>query len=196
MKYYLQLTITLLIFCAVGSGILAFVNAKTAPVIAERKLKESIAAREALMPQADFERHTAKADSSFEYYIAYNKGTKDIKGYTFLASQNGYAAPVKTMVGIDQDFKITSIQVVEQNETPGLGTNATQSFFTDQFKGKTEAELMVDKDGGKIKALSGATITSRAVTNSIRTSIAVLRLDLEASKANPELAVQTIGGDK
>lgn len=179
MKYYLQLTITLLIFCAVGSGILAFVNAKTAPVIAERKLAESIAAREALMPQADFERHTAKADSTFEYYVAYNKGTKEIKGFTFIASQNGYAAPVKTMVGIDKDMKVTSINVVEQNETPGLGTNSTQHIFTDQFKGKPEAELQVDKDGGKIKALSGATITSRAVTNSIRTGIAVLRKDLE-----------------
>ena len=195
MKYYLQLTITLLLFCAVGSGILAYVNSKTAPVIAARKIQEAVAAREALMPNADFEGHTAAADTTFEYFVAFKKGSKDIMGYTFVAIQNGYAAPVKTMVGIDKDMKITSIKVVEQNETPGLGTNSTQTFFTDQFKGKTEAELQVDKDGGKIKALSGATITSRAVTNSVKNKLAALRTDLEAT-ANTELVSQTQGGVK
>lgn len=186
MKYYITLTITLLIFCAVGSGVLAYVNSITAPVIKERKANEAIEARKSLIPGADFESHTAKADSSFEYFIAYKQGTKDILGYTFTAVRKGYAAAVKTMVGLDKDMKIISIKVIEQNETPGLGTNATLPGFTDQFKGKGVDDLMVDKDGGVpgkcIKAMSGATITTRAVTYSVRDQIAMLKTDLESAE--------------
>lgn len=185
MKYYIQLALTLLIFCAVGSGVLAYVNAKTKPIITERKIKEAKEARESLIPGSDFERHTAVADTEFEYYVALKKGTKDAQGYVFTAIRKGYAAPVKTMVGLDKDLKIISIKVIEQNETPGLGTNSALPAFTDQFKGKSDAELIVDKDGGlpgkSIKALSGATITTRAVTYSIKDDINILRADLASA---------------
>ena len=82
------------------------------------------------------------------------------------------------MVGVDKDFKVLAIKVISQSETPGLGANCTQPSFVDQFKNLILADLKVDKDGGKVKSLSGATITSRAVTNSIASSIAAIQADL------------------
>jgi electron transport complex protein RnfG len=177
MKDYLRLTITLLLFCVIASGILAYVNSLTAPIIYERKQSEEVKTREALIPGAEFTEHKASADSSFVYYVA----TKDslVAGYTFIAIGAGYAGPVKTMVGLDKDMKVLAIKVVDQGETPGLGANCTKEDFPARFTGKAEEEMLVDKDGGQIKSLTGATITTRAIANSIRDCIKILKTDLQ-----------------
>ena len=93
---------------------------------------------------------------------------------TYVASRYGYSSEVKTMVGVNYDMTIKKIKVIEQAETPGLGANATTEGFQGQFSGKGLAGLLVDKDGGKIVSLTGATITSRTVTNSIADGMKVL----------------------
>ena len=82
MMYYLRLSLTLLIVCALAAGLLAYINSLTEPVIKERKNLEEIATREALIPGAAFEMKQAAADSNFVYYIA----TKDslVAGFTFV----------------------------------------------------------------------------------------------------------------
>ena len=94
------------------------------------------------------------------------------------------------MAALDKDFKIIAIKVTEQTETPGLGTNSTQPKFTDQFKGKTSEQLIVDKDGGAppncIKAITGATITTRAVTNSLKEAIETLKKQVLAQTTPTE----------
>jgi electron transport complex protein RnfG len=172
----LKLGFILLIFCAVASGILAYINSLTAPVIAERKAKEEIATRESLIPEADFEE--LQAPGGEKYFIARDKETQEIKGYTFNAAQSGYSSVVQTMVGVDKDFRVIDIKVIDQAETPGLGANCTAESFTGQFAGLAAPELAVDKDGGKIKSLSGATITSRCVANSIREMINTVQFSI------------------
>lgn len=176
MKYYLKLTLILLIFCAVASGILAYVNSLTEPVIKERKAKEEVATRSELIPDADFVQ--AKLADGSPYFIAISTATKDTLGYTFIAAKNGYSSKVQTMVGVDKDMKVLKIKVISQAETPGLGANCTNESFVAQFKGLGEADLLVDKDGGKVKSLSGATITTRTITNSIAEQIAALKASL------------------
>lgn len=173
MKYYIKLGFILLIFCAVASGILAYINSLTAPVIAERKAKEEIATRESLIPESDFEEQQAPGGE--KYFIARDKETGEVKGYTFIAAQTGYSSVVQTMVGVDKEFNVINIKVIDQAETPGLGANCTSESFTGQFAGLPASELAVDKDGGKIKSLSGATITSRCVANSIREMVKALQ---------------------
>jgi Na+-translocating ferredoxin:NAD+ oxidoreductase subunit G len=177
MKYYLKLGFILLIFCVVASGILAYLNTLTAPVIAARKAREAVETREALIPNAVFtERNTA---DGLSYFVASPEADSTVVlGYTFVAVQSAYSSNVQTMVGVDKDFKVLAIQVIDQAETPGLGANCTQPSFMDQFKGLTLPDLKVDKDGGKVKSLSGATITSRAIANSIAESIAAVQADL------------------
>jgi electron transport complex protein RnfG len=69
------------------------------------------------------------------------------------------------MVGVNvNEDKLIGLGVTSHNETPGLGARAkTDASFAEQFKGLPAGEIKVTKDGGKINALSGATITSRAV---------------------------------
>ena len=95
-------------------------------------------------------------------------------GFAFSLSANGYGGAVKTVVGVDVNGKITAVEITDvSNETPGLGQNATRADFTDRFKEKSEA-LTVVKSGAKeneIQAVTGATITSKAVTTTVNIAL-------------------------
>lgn len=169
MKYYLKLGLILLVFCVIASGILAYVNSLTAPVIAQRKAAEEIQAREALIPNAEFEEK--ESDQGLSYFVARDPETAQILGYTFIAADLGYSSTVQTMVGVDGEFKVLGIQIVDQGETPGLGANCTLPAFTSQFTGMSVQDIYVNKDGGVVIPLSGATITSRCIANSLREGI-------------------------
>jgi len=183
MKLFLQLGLILLGFCVVATALLAYVNTLTLPKIEAIKIKEAEDARNELIPNSTFE----EVSGDLTYYLAKDKTSGEIKGYTFTAEKNGYGGAVKTMAAVDKDFKVISIKVIQQTETPGLGTNSTQPKFTDQFKGKSPEQLIVDKDGGvppnAIKALTGATITTRAVVNSLRETIQKLKDKITQTKA-------------
>ena len=186
MKIYLQLGLILLAFCVVATALLAYVNTLTSPQIQKIKTLEAEATRRELIPDSDFE----EVNGEITYYIAKDNKTGEVKGYVFTAQKNGYNGAVKTMAALNKDFQIIAIKVIEQTETPGLGTNSTQPKFTDQFKGKTSEQLIVDKDGGVppncIKAITGATITTRAVTNSLKEAIETLKKQVLARTALTE----------
>lgn len=92
-------------------------------------------------------------------------------GYIIKGSAAGYGGSVIVVVGVDADLKVTGISFPETlPETAGLGQKATESAFYEQFAGKG-TKLSVKKGGGagedEIDAISGATITSTAVTNTV-----------------------------
>ncbi len=189
MMYYIKLGVILLIFCAVAAGILAYINGLTTPIITQRKALEAIETREGLIPNSTFEEKTAISDSTFKYFVALDKTTNEVNGYTFVASKNGYSGKIETMVGLDKDFKVIDVKIITQTETPGLGANCVKDSFRAMFKGLGVENLIVnkdDKDNGKIIAMAGATITTRAIANSVREQILVLQKELE----------QNNGGDK
>ncbi len=86
-------------------------------------------------------------------------------------SKDGFGGEVKITVGIDGENKITGIAFLSLSETPGLGMNAQNPEFYSQYAGKDAQPLSVVKGGGagdaEINAMSGATITSSAVTNAV-----------------------------
>jgi len=184
MNYFIKLGLVLLLITVIASGILAYVNGITADKIkANKVLAEQEARKKVLSAASRFEKHTKSlpavkkepnplknvevtGDRQFVYYLGYDKDDQ-LAGYTFVASLYGYSSEVKTMVGVDLDMSISKIKVIEQAETPGLGANAATADFQNRFLGMDQEQLKVDKDGGAIKSLTGATITSRAVTNSI-----------------------------
>jgi len=190
MKMFIQLGFILLAFCIVATALLAYVNTLTKPKIEALKIKEAQDARNNLIPNSQFEEVAADVT----YYIARDKDSGEVKGYTFTASKNGYNGAVKTMAAIDKDFRLIAINVISQTETPGLGSNSTLPKFTDQFKGKMPDQLIVDKDGGvppnAIKALTGATITTRAVVNSLKESIELVKQSVQTTTVNPGMEVQ------
>ena len=92
-------------------------------------------------------------------------------GYIIKGSATGYGGSVIVVVGVDADLKVTGISFPETlPETAGLGQKATEPAFYEQFAGKG-TKLSVKKGGGagedEIDAISGATITSTAVTNTV-----------------------------
>lgn len=99
----------------------------------------------------------------------------DKGGYVVTCTGKGYGGAVKLALGIDGDGKIIGIQITDcTNETPGLGQNATNADWNKQYVGMTtEQDVNVVKDGtgktedGTINAISGATITSSAVTRAV-----------------------------
>ncbi len=92
------------------------------------------------------------------------------------SSGKGYGGTVGLMVGIDvKDNKLLGVGVTTHSETPGLGARAkTDPSFTSQFKGAAiSGPVKVTQDGGSVNAMSGATITSRAVSSGVTDAIAV-----------------------
>ena len=74
------------------------------------------------------------------------------------------------MVGIDADGRVAGVSIVSHSETASLGANCTREDFRTQFSG-AEGTLAVVKDGGTIEALTGATVTSRAVTSGVNLAL-------------------------
>ena len=85
-------------------------------------------------------------------------------------SNKGYSATqIQLMVGILPNGSIRNISVIQQKETPGLGTKMGEPKFKDQFNKKNPAEfrLKVKKDGGNVDAITAATISSRAFCEAV-----------------------------
>ncbi|MCB5246681.1 MAG: FMN-binding protein [Candidatus Cloacimonetes bacterium] len=185
MKMFIRLGFILLAVSAIATALLAYVNSITEPKIKELRIKEAEAARSYLIPDAAFTGLTIIGEDSL--YVAKDKETGQIKGYTFTAAKSGYSSVVKTMAAIDPDFKLLKIKVTEQAETPGLGANCTQNDFAACFENLNAGQLLVDKDGGSIRSLTGATITSRAIANSLQEQIAEVKkyLDSRQTEVRP-----------
>lgn len=90
-------------------------------------------------------------------------------------SNDSYGGQVSISVGLKEDGSITSIGFLAINDTPGLGLKAKEPAFKDQYVGKTADKLTVVKGGGagdaEINSISGATITSAAVTNAVNAAL-------------------------
>ena len=84
---------------------------------------------------------------------------------------DGYGGEIVISLGIDNSGSITGMTVTSMNETPGLGANCTEEEFQSQFTGLKDFPIVYVKDGkdapNEIDAISGATKTTNAVTNTI-----------------------------
>ncbi len=100
----------------------------------------------------------------------------NVIGHLFnVYSNDGYGGAVRLSMGVTNEGEITGIGFLELNETAGLGMRAESPDFKNQFAGKTSDQLVLTKSGAssddEIEALSGATITSTAVTNAVNAGL-------------------------
>jgi electron transport complex protein RnfG len=159
MREIVRYGLTLSLICAVASASLAVVNSITRPmIIAQVQAEEGGSLKEILPEATHFE--PVKSGNDIIYYKAYDKDGKFI-GAAFKASAKGYSSTIEAVAGLTLDGKITAIKIVNQNETPGLGARITDSSFTGQFTNKNIQGL------NEVQAISGATISSRAVIDSV-----------------------------
>ncbi len=171
--YILRLGITLFLITAVVAAALALVNQITAPRIAaiqEQKTQEAI---NAVLPGGGELMAPGTYDSQGGLVTALYASDA---GYAVQVTPSGFGGAITMMVGISSEGKILGIQVVSHTETAGLGDVAAASTpageaFRGQFVG-LEGELSVAKDGGAIDQITGATVTSRAVTKGVNAALA------------------------
>lgn len=160
MKEMARYGITLAGICIVAAGLLAGVNSLTTPkIIAQAQAEEELSLKEVLPEAERFE--PVKTAEEVLYYKAYNKEGKFI-GAAFSISAKGYSSTVTTMAGMLKDGTITTIKILDQGETPGLGARIIEAGFTGQFSKKKIEDL------GSVQAITGATISSKAVIDSVR----------------------------
>lgn len=189
-KDMFKLGLNLLIISAVAALLLALTNSVTASTIAQRNEQANAEARKLVLESAqDFEEvKDVKTDNSKGVEVSEIYEAKDASGntvgYTLKVLPSGYGGTIELMVGIDSaKGQVSGINVVSNSETAGLGAKSTDPEFSDQYKGKPLEELSVLKNGTpgdtEIKAISGATITSTAVTNGVDAAIEVYNKSLK-----------------
>lgn len=196
MKETIRLPLILSLTTIIAAGALALVNNTTKPKIEaqkQRELQESLA--EALPDAADGVLVPVRnKNGEIEYYIGYaDKDTTQLVGYITTAYGRGYSSTIVTLVGVDTTGTIRGLKILFQQETPGLGAKIqeirygeSKPWFQVQFINKNYAKLAVDKDGGEIKSITGATISSRAVTNSVKKAIEELGKKIGGFKGPPK----------
>ncbi len=163
--------------CLVTSVLLAVTNEVTAPKIAERQEQAAYEAMSLVLPNAKFDDESKITFDSVEY--TYNVGKNDkgeVVGYVFTTVSKGYGGDVKIMTGVNADGTVSAIETLELNETAGLGMKAAEKDFKDMFKGKiADIGIVTNSEPGEneIKAITGATITTNAVTSAVNTALSL-----------------------
>lgn len=160
MKEIIRYGLTLSLICALSGAALAAANLVTrSRIIAQAQAEEDAGLKEIFPQAARFE--AIKKQGQLSYYKAYN-ADGSLAGVVFKAEQKGYSSQIQTLAGMNADGVISAIKVISQNETPGLGAQVSTDSFQAQFKSKNIADL------DQVQAISGATISSRAVIESVK----------------------------
>ena len=181
-----QLVVVLGLITFVCALLLGFINAVTADKIAQNNENTRNEAMAAIMQDAEtFE----AVEVGEEWTAPEDKGQPTISGvyeaqaggetigYCVEVNPSGFGGTLTMIVGINLDGTVAGAQVTAHGETPGLGAKAqTDPNWITQFAGQpADGSLAVSKDGGTIEAISGATITSRAVVNEVQSVIAAAK---------------------
>ena len=193
MNNILRFTLVLFLVNLIAAGILAGVYHITRPKI---ELEESLvkeAALKEVMPESVGNRlESIQAKGGIDCWKVFKGSSPAVRGYVFIAKEYGYSSVIESMVGMKKDGTITGVRIVSQNETPGLGAKIIEvvsnktifkvlkelcsgryraeenipPYFTEQFRGLDIRGIELSKHG--IQAITGATISSQAVVDSIR----------------------------
>ena len=172
--YILRLSLILFLIAGVVALALAAVNMVTAPKIAELQEAKTQEAIKAVLDGGYDEIITDYTDASGLVSKIY----KGANGYAVEVKPSGFDNTITMMVGIDNEGKVTKISVISHTETAGLGAIAADKTtkgdaFRGQFVGLS-GDVNVTKDGGTVEAITGATITSRAVCDGVTAALAVI----------------------
>ncbi len=172
MREMIKMVVVLTILSFFSGGVLAYIRNNTQERIENQVLEfvkgpaiRSIFEGAGNNPVAD--RFALKdGDVEITFFVGVFDG--EPRGVAFETSGKGYGGDVGLMVGIDvKDNQLMGVSVTTHGETPGMGAKAkSDPSFTAQFNDLAlEQPVAVTQDGGSINAISGATITSRAVSS-------------------------------
>ena len=169
--YILRLVLTLFLITAVVAAALAGVNSITAPAIAQLRAEKTQQAIEAVLPGGGEEVDFPATNLVSKVYASET-------GYAVEVTPGGFDNTITMMVGVDFSGNVLGIDIISHSETAGLGAVADAATpagvsFREQFVGMSGA-VSVTKDGGEVEAITGATITSRAVCDGVNAALEVV----------------------
>ena len=193
MKDILRLCLSIGLVCLGGGAALAFVNAKTeAPrrAAAARTLVDSV---KLVLPPETASTVSAPSVDGVDFYVAQDSAGRTIARAAVGSSRIGFGGELKVLVGLSLDNRILGVMVTEHSETPGLGTKATDrkaqkslwavlagkatedvfppNAYLDAFTGRPATGFSLGGAGQSqpVQAVSGATISSKAVLDAVNT---------------------------
>jgi H+/Na+-translocating ferredoxin:NAD+ oxidoreductase subunit G len=179
-----KMIVVLTLISILSGGILSIWDNITKPAIEAYKLQELQKAIAEVLPQFDAYKEVKEGDMTL--YVGVLEDIPEPLGVAFEAVGNGFQGKISIMVGINNEFtEIYGIKILEQIETPGLGTKIVEDptnkkdpfWWPNQFKGlQTNPEIGVVKNikptkSTDIQAITGATISSQAVVNILNAQI-------------------------
>ena len=190
-KYIIKLTVTLFATCLVVAFCLGLVNGVTLPNITAANLAKTNAALAKVYPEIDAANFVSTeievsddvAAAAAEYkatvtnvYAITDGGAE--AGYAVQVDVSGSQSTISMVVGLDTEGTVTGVSVISSGETSGIGTKVTSNQplpsgvpVLDQFIGKTAADQPL-KVGGNVDAISGATVSSKGITNGVNGALA------------------------
>jgi len=173
---FINMVVSLFAITIIAGFSLGFVNELTVGPIEKGKIERKVNALKQVLPEFDNnpveEIQLVKSEftkDSVEVYPAF-KNNEFVGAAIIGSTEKGFSGLIKIMVGFTPDGTIKNIEVLEQKETPGLGTKMKDEKYLAQYREKNPSDfnLKVTKDGGEVDALTGATITSRAFGEAVQ----------------------------
>ncbi|MBT8259441.1 MAG: RnfABCDGE type electron transport complex subunit G [Bacteroidia bacterium] len=189
---FTNMTLTLFVITVVAGISLGYINQVTEGPIAQAKLQRTTNALNDVLPEFNnspiddmWKLKTEVVKDSIEIYPGMIDGER-IGSAIVASSEKGYNGLIKIMVGFKPDGSIINIRVLEQKETPGLGTKIKNEKFISQYRDKNPAtfNLKVKKDKGEVDAITGATITTRAYSEAVQLAYDILMENKTQEKTN------------
>ncbi|MBN1299900.1 MAG: FMN-binding protein [Melioribacteraceae bacterium] len=186
MNTVIKMIVTLSFIGIVSGSMLSQIAGWAAPKIEMHRKADTEKAIFLVQPEAKSYSNIGSVD--FECYKVFiDSVNQKFIGYALPYEGNGFQGKVRLMVGIDSSLKIiTGLQVLEQVETPGLGTKVTEEAFTGQFNGLLSVPQVnwvkgvPPEKNNEIQAITGATISSKAVVNIINDGLKKLRRSVQS----------------
>ena len=122
-------------------------------------------------------------EGSYPNIIEAHKGLigNNVIGYTFKTISRGYHGDIIIIVGIDDNGRLSGVRIAQQTETPGLGARVAEPRFYEQYSGKSTENPI---DGNALSAVSGATVSSNAVTNAVNYAVDYYQAELTSGGGN------------
>lgn len=120
--------------------------------------------------------------------------TEPVAALFAVTAPDGYAGPIRILLGLSYDGEVTGVRILEHRETPGLGDKiaSTHSDWVFQFDGRSldDPDLKgwaVRRDGGQFDQLTGASVTPRAVIKAMRETLLYLEAHRDEIFAQPTI---------
>lgn len=164
MKKIIIRSLLLTVVASLAAWALSVTYKNTKPIIDAYAEQQARKARKEVLPEAV--EHELLKIGEQEYFIGYDDKRERV-GVSIKTKTQGYAGPIEMIIGLNMKGEITGLKILNQIETPGLGSNIMETWFSKQFINLKEEDLSFRKEDpkGKVEAVTAATISSRAVLN-------------------------------